>query len=179
MMTVLLRTFIISLVFLLPSGCGYHIAGTGGVPEGKIGPLPGGIMSLSIPVFENRTGRPDVESVVTTALVNEFMNAVDIVPVGTADAVMEGVIKSYELSPVSFTENDIVREYRLTIVISIRLISSSDGEILWKDNNVTDYEDFFVDPTNVIATKDAEWEALKKMARDRARIIKERMVEGF
>jgi hypothetical protein len=100
----------------------------GGVPEEKLGPLPGGIRSLSIPVFENRTGRPDVESVVTTALVNEFVNTVDIVPIGTGDAVMDGVIKSYELSPVSFTENDIVREYRLTIVISIRVVSSSDGK---------------------------------------------------
>jgi outer membrane lipopolysaccharide assembly protein LptE/RlpB len=175
MMAVLLRIFLISLVFLLSSGCGYHVAGNGGVPGG----MPGGIRSLSISFFENRTGRPDVETVVTTALVEEFMNTVDIVPAGEGDAVMEGIIKSYELKPISFTENDVVQEYRLTIVMSIRLVSSSDGKILWKDDNVTDYEDFLVDATNVTATKDTEREALRKMARDRARLIKERMVEGL
>jgi hypothetical protein len=43
----------------------------------------------------------------------------------------------------------------------------------------TDYEDFKVTALNVDATKAAEREALKKMARDMARLIKEQMVEGF
>jgi outer membrane lipopolysaccharide assembly protein LptE/RlpB len=179
MTAVVLRTFIIFVVFLLPLGCGYHVAGRGGAPGDRATIMPGGIKSLSIPFFENRTGRPDVETVVTAALVDEFMNTVDIVPVDTADAVMEGVIKTYKLKPVSFTENDVVQEYRLTVVMSIRLVSTSDGEILWKDDSVRDYEDFTVDTTDVIATKDAEREALKKIARDRARLIRERIVEGF
>lgn len=178
-----LRTLIILLVFLLPQGCGYRVAGTGAEgPEGLgpgAGPMPGGISSLSIPFFENRTGRPDVETVVTSAIVEEFKNTVEIVPRGEAEAVMRGVINVYELEPISFTESDVVREYRLTLVFSIRLVRTTDGEVIWKDDNVRDYEDFLVDTTSPVATKDAEWEALKKMARDRARLIKERMIEGL
>ncbi len=171
------------LSFLLPSGCGYHVAGRAEVkevtPGGKPGGMPWGIKTLSIPFFKNLTGRPDIERVLTAALVDEFMNIVDIVPPGKGDAVMEGVVKNYRIKPVSYTSNDIVSAYRLTVVMSIRIVRASDGEMLWRDEGVADYEDFSVDPNNVLSTKDAERTALEKIARDRARILKERILEDF
>ncbi len=155
------------------TGCGYHVAGM------AKGTMPGGVTSLAIPFFVNRTQRPDIEKVITTAFIDEFVNNVEVVDREKAGAVLEGTIKTYTLKPVSFTESDVIQEYRLTITMDLRLVSTSTGEVLWEDGNVMDYEDFRVDTTDVNATKEAEKKALEKMAKDTARLVKERLIENF
>jgi outer membrane lipopolysaccharide assembly protein LptE/RlpB len=150
-------------------GCGYHVAG-------KAGGMPGGISSLSIPVFVNSTAKPDIEATLTSAFTKEFLSGIDIKE--GADARLVGEIRSYSLSPVSYTRSDLTQEYRLSMRLSIRVISK-DGAVLWKDDNITDYEDFAVNASDVSATRDAEEEALLKLSADTARLTKERMLEGF
>jgi len=58
-------------------------------------------------------------------------------------------------------------------------VRKSDGKIVWQDKNITDYEDFKVTTTDINATKTAELDAVKKMAKDTARLIKERILEDF
>lgn len=165
-------TFYILLVFcILLSSCGYHIAGKGGK-------FPGDVKTVSIPFFKNETQRPDVESVITSAVTDEFVASGVVRVVSDGEAVLNGTIKDYKLTPLSFNRNDLLQEYRLAIRLEISLVSKSDSRILWQDKNFTDYEDFRV-TSDVAATKSAEWEALKKMAKDSARLIKERMLEDF
>lgn len=161
---------VFTLVLLLLSGCGYHIAGKGGR-------MPGGVESLAIPVFENRTAKPDIESDLTAAFVTEFVTSVKVE--GEAGHAMYGVIKSYELKPVSFTKSDINQEYRLTVVMALTIVDKSSGQIIWREEKVTDYEDFTVNINNVNETTESEKAALRKLARDTARLVKERMLEGF
>lgn len=158
------------LAFLL-SGCGYHVAGMGGK-------FPGGVTTLSIPVFSNQTSKPDIESTISSAFVNEFVNTVKIID-KDAEAVMVGRIKSYTLTPISFAKNDITQEYRLTVVLSLSIVRSGGGEVVWEDDNVTDYEDFTVNIGDVAATRDLETNALKKLSKDTARLVKEKMLIGF
>lgn len=158
------------LALLVFSGCGYHIAGKGGR-------MPGGVQSLAIPVFENRTTKPDIESDLTAAFVTEFVTSVTVE--GTAGHAMYGVIKSYELKPVSFTESDINQEYRLTVELALSIVDKSSGQIIWHEDKITDYEDFTVNINDVTETTEREEAALIKLARDTARLVKERMMEGF
>ncbi len=163
-------SFFFLAMLLFAGGCGYHVAGKGGK-------MPGNAASVSIPVFLNNTAKPDIEGTVTGAFVSEFMNTVAVSD--PADAVIEGVIKSYSLTAVSFTKSDINQEYRLTVVFSIRMKSPKDETIFWEDMDVSDYEDFAVNTADVTATKEAELEAYRKLSRDTARRIKERMLEMF
>lgn len=166
-----LKGLLLCLVVLaFSAGCGYHVAGRGG-------DLPGGVTSVTVPFFDNRTKKPDIESTVTTAFINELVTTVDVVKDG--EAVLNGVITSYNLRPVSFTQRDISQEYRLTVGLSVELVRASDGEVLWLDHKISNYEDFTVDLADVVATEEAELEALRKIARDVARYTKERMIEGF
>ena len=155
---------------LFAAGCGYHIAG-------KAGQMPGGVKSLSIPVFANNTGKPDIESIMTTAFVEEFVTTVNVFD--DADALLAGVVKSYSLKAVSFTKDDINQEYRLTATLSLRLVRRETQEVLWSDENLSYYEDFIVNTEDVAATEEAEIEALRKLAVDTARVVKERMLENF
>lgn len=160
-------------IFCILSSCGYHIAGKGGN-------MPGNVTAISIPFFKNKIQKPDVETVITTALVDEFVK-IGIVKVvkENAEAVLNGAVTGYELTPVSFSKNDVIQEYRITIKLEVSLVRNSDGKILWEDKNVTDYEDFKVNAADVSATKKAEWDAVQKIAKDTSRLIKERILEKF
>ncbi len=163
-------TCLLALLLMTLSGCGYHIAG-------KSGTLPGGVTSLTIPVFVNSTGKPDIEGIMTSAFVREFVTTVPVKK--DADAEMTGNIVSYSQRGVSFTGQDVTQEYRLTVVVSIVLKDRKDGHIIWQDKNITDYEDYKVETTDVTRTEEVEIEVLRKLSTDMARKIKERMLENF
>ncbi|MBI5886944.1 MAG: LptE family protein [Deltaproteobacteria bacterium] len=137
--------------------------------------MPGGIESVSIPIFTNSTAKPDIESTVTQAFVNEFVNTLHVTT--TNEVVMRGAITSYELTPVSYTQNDVNQEYRLTVTLSLMIVKGD--QTLWEDSEISDYEDFTVIISDVTATNEAELAALKKIAEDTARFTKERMLEQF
>lgn len=160
-------------LFTIIIGCGYHIAGKGGN-------MPGNIATISIPFLINQVQKPDVETVITTSLVDEFVKS-GIVKVveEDAEAVLSGAVTGYTLTPVSFNRNDVIQEYRVAIKLDISLVRKNDGKVLWEGKGITDYEDFKVTSADVNATKSAELDAVKKMAKDTARLIKERMLEDF
>ncbi|MBI5901872.1 MAG: hypothetical protein HZB84_00075 [Deltaproteobacteria bacterium] len=142
--------------------------------------MPGGIKSVSIPVFTNTTAKPDIESILTSAFVNEFITTIEVKE--KSDALMQVTIKSYTLTPVSYTKSDVNQEYRLTVVLSVRLYKKENdapGKLLWSDENIVDREDYIVNSLDVSATRDRETEALKKLAKDTARLTKERILEDF
>lgn len=161
-------------VLTLLTACGYHIAGKGGA-------FPGGVKTIAIPFFINQTQKPEIESFITADLVDEFVRGgqVQVVKEVEAEATLIGIIKGYTLAPISFTGSDVIQEYRLSIQMEVTLVRKADGKVLWEDKGITDYEDFKVTTTDVTATKTAELDAFKKMAKDTARLIKERMIEEF
>ncbi|HEY4706989.1 MAG: hypothetical protein A2054_09675 [Deltaproteobacteria bacterium GWA2_55_10] len=164
------KKILFALMLFVLSGCGYHVAG-------KAGQMPGNIETLSIPIFTNSTLEPNVESVITSAFVNEFVTTVRVVDESTF--MLEGTIKSYGLTPVSFSSSDVNQEYRLTVSMSLRIYDRQTGKVVWRDNDVVDTEDFSVNTADVAQTRDRETAALQKLSKDTARLVKERMLEGF
>lgn len=172
------RIALIAVVFLVV-GCGYHVSGGKGSVASNFGHE---IESVAVPIFKNQTLRAGVEGVITTALIDDLVNIVEIRSKDNAEATIEGVIKSYELSVRSYGDGDVVSEYRLKVVYSVRLVSSvggTDGTILWQDKNVSAYADFLVDIASVAITKEREAKALEEIARESARLVRERMAEPF
>jgi len=148
------KKILFALMLFVLSGCGYHVAG-------KAGQMPGNIETLSIPIFTNSTLEPNVESVITSAFVNEFVTTVRVVDESTF--MLEGTIKSYGL----------------TVSMSRRIYDRQTGKVVWRDNDVVDTEDFSVNTADVAQTRDRETAALQKLSKDTARLVKERMLEGF
>lgn len=168
---------LILAVFIFLSGCGYHVMGAGtgggGAPAGGAAPL-GGADAISIPFFENRSSKPYVESVITAAFAEEFMKSVDLK--ADASSALVGTVIGYKLTPLAFTENDVVSEYRVTVSLLVRV--ENGGKVAWEET-IEDYEDFAVSSVSIARTKDAEARAVKKIASDMARTIKERVMGGF
>ncbi len=165
------------LTLFIAGGCGYHVVGKGGDA------FFADIDSMAIPVFINETRRANAESTITNAIVDQFVNAVDIKSVASAAVVLEGTVVDYSLSPVSYTGRDVANEYRLSVVLSLRLVrkgvDGQDDEVLWEDARLRDYEDFIVSSTDVSATRDAEEVVFEKLSKDIARLVRENMMEGF
>lgn len=169
-----LYTSSLVLILMLTAGCGFHV-----MSFGKADSLTGDVKSVAVPFFVNDTKRTGIEVTLTTALIDELSTTVHVVSDGTEEGIVTGFIKEYTLTPISYTNNDVVGVYRLSVLMAVTLKRKSDDELLWEDRFLSDFEDFAVDETSVAATKGREADALGRIADDISRLIKERMVEGF
>lgn len=151
-------------------GCGYHLSGFSGK-------MPGGVVALYIPMFENRTQKPDIEGIITSAFATEFATSVDVTE--KADVVMNGALTGYSLQSVSYNQNDVNQEYRLTVVVSLKMAKRDGSEVVWQEESISSYGDFAVNTSDLTATREAELAAFRKIARDSARLVKEKMLENF
>ena len=96
--------------------------------------LPPDISSVYVPIVDNQTDEPDIESDVTTAVIGFIQRdgSLSISSESEADAVLHIVLQRYEIVPISF-ESDrrtAAEEYRIYLTASIALIRSADGEII-------------------------------------------------
>lgn len=166
------------MLLVLAVGCGFR-AGSSVIKttDGVI------IETMTLEVFKNKTNRAGVEAVLSEAFSREFSNSVELVSRDTnAHASLVGVINNYSIEPISVDVNGIVTSYRLFLDFTVVIKNNKSGEVLWKES-FSDYENFEVDrsgsSTAILNTKDREWDMLRKMARDRARIFKETVLENF
>jgi hypothetical protein len=160
-----------ALCLLFLFGCsGYHVAGKGGS-------LPGGIASISVPIFTNNTAKPGIESTLSPPFADELVKT-GFVKVGSkSEGTLKGTIKEYTLRSISFDPQDKVKKYRLTVVIDLVLVESSTEKVLWEGSGFKDSEEFLAPADRISETN--EDAALKKIATDLARLFKERVLEDF
>lgn len=115
-------------LFFCLTGCGYHFPGQGGA-------LPEGVEKVYIPLFNNKTSEPQLESKLTSRLSEVFSRNSRITQVKNkeaAEAVLEGTIRTYKSSALSYDQNDNIGEYRATMVIDVVLHKPDSDESLWK-----------------------------------------------
>jgi len=165
--------FISAIIVLNLAGCGYHLAGS-------VSSLPSDIKKIAIPQFSNKTLRPDIENQFTNALLDEFSKGkkVEVVGESLADAVVKGVITSFDNSPISFKSGDVIQEYRVTVGLEVSLIERADESVIWKDKNISYFSEYKNDPDAAIAEANRD-AAIKKIAGDVARQLYSNILEGF
>ena len=116
-------------LFLLLSllGCGYHFP--------LQGALPGGVKRLHIPLYQNRTAEPQIESLLTndaSLVLARNPQIVQLDDPAQADAILQGVITSYKTTVVSYDSQDDISEYRVSLKLDVSLRAVSDGRLLWQ-----------------------------------------------
>jgi outer membrane lipopolysaccharide assembly protein LptE/RlpB len=120
------------LCMVLLWACGYQLAG-------KETHLPAGLNSIAIPTFVNQTYEPGLEISFTQAFLREFIQdrRVRVVDRREADSVLEGVIKQFTTTPVSFDRSGIATEYQTTVTIDLTLKKGT-GEVLWREKDLSE-----------------------------------------
>ena len=132
-------SFIIILLVVLCSACGYRFAEQGG--------FPGDTERLFVKVLENKTQETGVESIVTNALLAELtLRKTDELASGfdDADVVLSGVVNLVTIVTISVSKPDVADERRVTVSVDLKL-TKKDGRIVWAANGLMDFEAYLVD----------------------------------
>lgn len=158
------------LLAVLLGGCGYTVNGT----------LPSHIKTVAVPIFENRTPEPAIEGLITRAVVEAFSTngRLKVVSRDQADAVLDGVITSYNISSIAFDKDANVRQYRLLVTLSLRMRDLRRNTMLFQQTDVREQADFRVQNA-VSQTISREETALRAAAVDIGRAIVSLAVARF
>lgn len=134
---VLLLSIIISSV----TGCGYTLVGA---PAQRR-------LSVAVTPFLNQTREPGLESHITMALRQAIGRSPNFVlmTASTASQRIEGTIRRFRISPLSFDENDNALQYRLEVVVTVRLMDTASTKPTWEQDLSTSAE-YLLSNTGVV-----------------------------
>ncbi|MGE0683773.1 MAG: LPS assembly lipoprotein LptE [Candidatus Binatia bacterium] len=142
-LSVFLPTAYCLSVFLF-SGCGYHLAGAGNLPQD--------VHRVSFAEFENETLEVGAEKEFQWALEREFRNHSGITVTEDGEGIVNAVLRRLDLRPLSFDRRDQVLEYEVAVIFDINLTHRDSGQVLWQANNVRVTSDYSAIPQVVVTT---------------------------
>lgn len=167
-------------LFIILGGCGYTTKSI----------LPEDIKTIQVEIFRNNIDitkevsakdkyevyRPGLEVDLRDAIVERiFLDGhLKLSSEETADAFLEGEVMQYRKDPLRY-QDEIVREYRISLVCDFRLKKSKDSKVLLEEEGLTGDTTYFT--TGSLAK--SETDALKAAARDLARRIVNRIIENW
>jgi len=128
-----------SLAFLFLTGCFYHFAGGG---------LPPHIHTMAIGAFDNQTASPEIPKELYDHMHRELQRRLGVrdAPTDRADAVVKGIIRSYDADvPIGFsaTTAPATRARRhLQITIEIEIVDQSNGHVLYTNKSLRQEADY-------------------------------------
>jgi outer membrane lipopolysaccharide assembly protein LptE/RlpB len=156
-------------------GCGYHTLGAATH-------LRPDVHTLSVPLFASKTDAYHTETVMTDAVIREFMarTRFRVTPDagGDADAVLHGTILKETVTPLTY--NAATQEsssFLITIVASVTL-TGRDGNVLYENKNYV-YRQQFQSTTDLPTFIQENPAAVQRLSRDFARQLVADVLEGM
>jgi len=123
------RLFVMILAVSLSvslSGCGYRLGSS----------LPAGIKSVYVPAFVNESGEPQIDSLATSATLQEFQKdgSLEVADASFADTVLKVTITKFSLEAIRYDQDNrkATAEYRLRIDADFVFSKAATGEVLQK-----------------------------------------------
>ncbi|MDQ2854755.1 MAG: LPS assembly lipoprotein LptE [Acidobacteriota bacterium] len=136
--------------------------------------LPSRIKTVAVPAFQNNALRYKIEHRFTKAVLDELIHRGRGLRVQGdregADAVIEGIIKSYQFTGVLLDDKGRARIFEVTIAVAITVRDQTQNRVLYDNQNFVfrgEYE-FANDPRNFFNEEDP---AVQRMARSFAESI--------
>lgn len=160
----------LTVAALALAGCGYSFQGT----------LPSHIKTVAVPMFLNRTSQPGVEGIITNAVVHAFATngRLRVVRTAEADAILDGEVTGYSVGPIAFSPSLGIQEYRLSVVLNLRMRDVRRNVLIFQQNGVSEIADFRV-VGSVSTTVSVEQTALTAAAGEIARSIVSLAIDRF
>lgn len=121
--------------------------------------LPDYFEKVHIKLFENRTLKPGLDELATNAVTDAFRSGsgLRITDENNADLIIEGKVTGYSKDPHTYTSDQTVTEYKITVKYSIRCLDRTKNEVFW-EGTVSEWAAFSTDEETAIN------EAVKKTA---------------
>ena len=144
--------------------------------------LPTRIRTVAVPAFQNQALRYKIEHRFTEAVINEVVRRGRGLRVQGeregADAVIDGVIKSFNFSGVLLDERGRARIFEVTITASVTVRDQVENRVIYDNQNYVfrgEFE-FANDPRSFFNEEDP---AVQRMARSFAESVVSTLVNGF
>ncbi len=146
--------------------------------------LPRNIKTIYVETVKNKL---DIEKVYAyqQGLEMDITNAVirglhqdgtlKVVEQGKADAILKTDLISFEQEGLRFNQLESVEEYRLFIVVKLRLEDAKTGELIWEEPNFTGDNEYYVSDITSIGEQKAAQDAVGNLARN----VVDRIVEDW
>jgi len=162
------------ILALILAGCGYHLLGHSSA-------LPPEIKRVGIPIFANKTDRPDLEQRITARIISEFVTRgrfqISSSEEGV-DAVLKGEILAYVQNPVALNAQGRASRYEILINAKATLMETSDDKVLWADDHFVFRRQYDVTSTSS-GIVSQEQVAVDQVADDFAQAVVASILEGF
>jgi Lipopolysaccharide-assembly len=120
------------LALLCLIGCGYQFAGRSDL-------FPKDIRSVYVEPFLNRTRDVGLGTEITTAVRGELYRRGELQLVDQADradAILSGVVRSFDSLTASVNQNDEVLQYEATLIVDTTFRRREPSEILWRGQGI-------------------------------------------
>lgn len=132
----LLLFCLLSFAFLLISDCGYSTKSL----------LPGYMRKVHIALFQNRTLKPGIDEVATESTIEAFRSGSNLVisDLTSADIVIEGEVIGYARDPHTYTSDQTIIDYKITVKFSARCVDKVKNEVFW-EGTVSDWSTYAPD----------------------------------
>lgn len=163
--TALKRTLAILLVLFSALGCGYRLASQTPNPA----PVDLNGKKLSIHILKNRTGEPDVEYIITKAIVSEFIRTPQVQVVkndSDADYILTGKVTRYTDHVLSLDYQGTGQYYQLEVTIELTLQDPSSGHTI-NLGSLTEDSEYHIAP-DLETSKTNERRALNRISQELA-----------
>ena len=174
--------FALALLALL-CGCGYTLAGRGANVDPSI-------RRMGVPLFRDATGKPGLDQKVTQKVIEEILKRgrFDVVQSASGvDAVVDGEIVSYTVTPVGFSEATAGDEaaqpttqasrYAVTVVARVRYSRVGQRDPIWASDSFSFRDEYDVGEAGTFF--DREEQTLDRLAQAFARNLVAAMLEAF
>jgi hypothetical protein len=144
--------------------------------------LPTRIRTIAVPAFQNQALRYKIETRFTEAVINEIIRRGRGLRVQGeregADAVVDGVIKSFNFGGVLLDERGRARVFEVTITAAVTVRDQVENRVIYDNQNYTfrgEFE-FANDPRSFFNEEDP---AVQRMARSFAESVVSTLINGF
>jgi len=157
---------------LLITSCGYNLVGRGAS-------LQPHIKTISIPIFQNKSGEPNIEFEITNRIRDGFIEdgRLKMMGDGDSDLSLNGEIIKYSLKPVAFDSLDNTTEYWVEIGVSIKLEDRLNGNVILQQELYTKWD--YKVSQSVTETDIQRLEAIRQAGKKLAQEIVSIVIEGF
>ena len=165
--------FFLSAVLLF-SGCGYTRKTT----------LPQNIKTIYVDTVKNKIPIenvyayvPGLEMMATNAIIRRFERDgnLRIVARDKADSILQCDLIGFDQEGVRFSSLERVEEYRLFVIVAMRLVDAKTGHVIWEEPNFSGDSEYFVSNVRSVAREEAAQRAVDRLARN----VVDRVVEDW
>jgi len=148
--------FAVAAIVLLTVSCGVYTFSPSAL---------GGIKTMAIPQFDNKTSESGLSQSLTDKLSRAFVddNTLRVVPESRADAVLRGAIVTYKREAYTYSESEVVAEYIVRIGADVSFYDKKSSKAIWEETGMSNWGTY----NSVTETEDnGKDRALNKLVED-------------